>query len=118
MFIDHKEFAKNRYKENIEKGLYECAGLRQTGRTTKMIMDALQASAEGDRVAIVAISRMVPHIARMIDKLAAKRYTADVVGRIDVLTKPEDVFRKTYDVVLVDNVFSDIALSTGARKSL
>jgi len=41
-FLDPKEFFVKRYDENMREGNTECFGLRQTGRTTRMIIETIQ----------------------------------------------------------------------------
>lgn len=43
----HHEFVKERVLQNIENGYTECGGLRQTGRTTNMLVKAIVAVTNG-----------------------------------------------------------------------
>lgn len=68
------EFIKRRIEQNIKENLIECSGLRQTGRTTRMLLRAIEACSSGKNITIYTFNNrtkdiFLEKIEKILDKV-------------------------------------------------
>ncbi len=77
-FLDPKEFFVKRYDENMKEGNTECFGLRQTGRTTRMIIETIQKVVENPESKFTILTHNGWMCSRIIGLINHYKYQLDV----------------------------------------
>lgn len=77
-FVDPKEFFVRRYDENMRNGKTECFGLRQTGRTTRMIVETIQKVVENPEEKFIILTHNSMMGKRVVDLVNHYKYQMDV----------------------------------------
>ena len=77
-FFDPDEFFVRRYDENMKEGNTECCGLRQTGRTTRMILKAIQQIVDKPETKVTILAHSGGMCSRIIGLINHYKYQLDV----------------------------------------
>ena len=116
-FLDPKEFFVKRYDENMKEGNTECFGLRQTGRTTRMIIETIQKVVENPESKFTILTHnwdMVPRIIHVMNHYAHQMDVKIPNDSISVVPDVELGF--TGATVLRDNGITDVRITKELRE--
>ena len=112
---DFESYRVSRVQNNIDTNLSECEFQRGTGRTTKMVIDAIEhlINNPNDNVAIFAHSRHMRTKIRERMEHYASQYSwalnaSTVLKRVFFATDGKDLRGVRASVTFFDNVFSDL----------
>jgi hypothetical protein len=115
-FLPPMEFAKKVIEKNKRDPapFGEVFFLRRTGRTTSMIVNALNQAKVGYKVIIkIALFSHSKHITRELEHYADQMgVTFSQMSNIKLVTSERDLVGRDFDVVFVDNAVYDIAIQT------
>ena len=112
-FIDPKEFFVKRYDENMKEGKTECFGLRQTGRTTRMIIEIIQKVVENPGSRFTILTHNGGMCSRIIGLINHYKYQMDIEIPFESISViPENEFNLIGSgggtTVLRDNGITDV----------
>jgi len=118
-FLDPKEFFVKRYDENMKEGNTECFGLRQTGRTTRMIIETIQKVVENPESKFTILTHNGWMCSRIIGLINHYKYQLDVeipFESISVIPEKEfNLIGSGGTTVLRDNGITDVRITKELR---
>jgi hypothetical protein len=114
-FLDPKEFFVKRYDENMKEGNTDCFGLRQTGRTTRMIIETIQKVVENPGSKFTILTHNGGMCSRIIRLFNHYKYQMDVEIPFESISViPEEEFNligSRGTTVLRDNGITDVRIT-------
>lgn len=118
-FTEPKEFFVRRYDENMKEGNTECSGLRQTGRTTRMVVETIQKVAEDPESKFIILAHNFGMCSRIIGLINHYKYQLDVqLPPLSITVVPLEDYDPALasgTTVLRDNGITDVAGSEEKR---
>ena len=106
------EFFVKRYDENMKEGKTECFGLRQTGRTTRMIIETIQKAVEDPEKKFIILTHNGGMCSRIAGLINHYKYQMDVEIPFESISViPEEGFNLIGSggtTVLRDNGITDV----------
>lgn len=111
-FVDPDSYLIQKYDENLKARNTECCGLRQTGRTTRMVVKSVQSVVENPQTRIIIVAHNMGMVTRILGLINHYKYQLDVQipgESINVIPKssmdPRGV--KKGEILLYDNGVTD-----------
>jgi len=110
--VDFDAFSQAVIARNKSEGLRDAFYQRQSGRTTKMIIDALDKLNQDFAVAIIAHNNTMCQIIKKWFNHYAEEYNMmqGVLNKLHIVTSERDLISFDYDFCFVDNAIIDMML--------